>query len=216
MERFTAAADKGIVYQWGVWKNTLATMPDTTQFKKRTANNDKDNGKYAANQALLLRAAAMGCGATCLSANNANAPNKPPIRRDSQGTSVTGQCAPCANLFVNLKQATRPAAPIPPTPKPSALAGSIGGQAGQEIALPDLEGADAEVADYPDEDGSPRDGRPSDAPTTTTSYPIVIVYRAPGGGAGGSGGVGVVGAASSSWLHGGLFMLLAVAFGCCS
>jgi hypothetical protein len=98
MGKFEEAANKGIVYQWGVWKNTLATMPDTTQFKKRTANNGKDNGKYAANQALLIRAAGMGCRSTCLTADNANAPNKPPIKQDSQGTSVTGQCAPCANF----------------------------------------------------------------------------------------------------------------------
>merc|ERR1712046_33934 len=135
--KFEEAANKGIVYQWGVWKNTFATMPDTTQFKKRTANNGKDNGKYAANQALLIKAAGMGCRSTCLTADNANAPNKPPIKQDSQGTSVTGQCAPCAKFFQNLQQATRPAKPVPPTQPPPPVSGIVQTGSGQEIALPD-------------------------------------------------------------------------------
>jgi hypothetical protein len=300
MDKFEEAANQGIVYQLGVWKNTLATMPDATQFKKRTATNSKDNGKYAATQALYTKAKQLpgGCAQTCLNAEDkvwsqasgnpdcgqgtstivsdlgtgvtlgqckdscvgniactditwapgnyhcilfagcdnagsstgwrryvlqrealkSSAPIMPPIKQDSSGTSVTGACAGCALLFKNLKQNTRPAKPVPPTQPPPPVSGIVQTGTGQEIVLPDLEGADTEVPDYPDSDGSPREGRPSDAPTTTTSYPIVIVYRTPAGGSGlgiGGSAAGVVGAASSSWLHGSLLMLLAAVF-CCS
>merc|ERR1711937_1004949 len=70
---------------------------------------------------------------------------------------------------------------------------SVGGE------LPDI-GTQA-IEDYPDVDGSPREGRPTIITTTTTGVPIVIIYR--GGGRGGSSvvGGGVVGAAGSRCLN---------------
>jgi hypothetical protein len=290
--KFQAAANSGIVYQAGAFKTSLATMPDATQFKKRTATNGKDNGKYAATQAMYTKAKEFpgGCAQTCFIAQacivagyeysplnmagqgrtstvsaaacqtrcantlgcgffswwedggchiqatnavrksssyrvhsgpkvcpQASAPVMPAIKQDSSGTSVTGACAGCALLFKNLEQNTRPAKPVPPTQPPLPISGIIGtGAAGADIVLPDLGGADKDVPDYPDEDGSPREGRPSDPPTTTTTGIILIVYRGGNGanGASPSGVGGVVGAASSCWPHGSLLMLLAVLFTC--
>merc|ERR1712137_617712 len=97
---FLDAAPLGIVYQMGVTKTTLNTMPDSVQFKKRSANNQKDNGVYAYTQALYEKANGIGCAESCLEASTGNAP----LLKSSQKTSVTGQCAACANLFKSVSQ----------------------------------------------------------------------------------------------------------------
>merc|ERR1719454_2387164 len=96
MPAFQAVAnDYGIVYQPNHFKSILATAPDATQFKKRNANGQQDNGKYAGTQAIIKRAEAMGCQAACLQ----NGP-KAALYRDSQGTTITGaNCVQCAKFF---------------------------------------------------------------------------------------------------------------------
>jgi hypothetical protein len=181
-DEFAKAAPKGIIYQMGVTKEGLATKYDPVQFKKRTLSNNKDNGVFAGTQAIIKKAAAMNCAETCLKANNGNAP----LLKNSQATSVTGSCKPCEALFQSVT------APV----QLSAIAmelSSVGGE------LPDIR--TQAIEDYPDVDGSPREGRPTIITTTTTGVPIVIIYR--GGGSGGSSvvGGGVVGAAGSLCLN---------------
>jgi hypothetical protein len=147
---FLDAAPLGIVYQMGVTKTTLHTMPDSVQFKKRNANNQKDNGVYAYTQALYEKAKGIGCAESCLKASSGNAP----LLKSSQKTSVTGQCAACANLF---KSVSQPAQAVQ-TPISGII--SSGGALPATGATP--------IPAYNDADGSPRVGRPPDPTTTTT------------------------------------------------
>merc|ERR1712232_248913 len=50
-EEFRKAADLNITYQGPMLKTTLTTMEDATDFRKRDANGDPDNGLYAAREA---------------------------------------------------------------------------------------------------------------------------------------------------------------------
>merc|ERR1719401_1874027 len=147
---FLDAAPLGIVYQMGVTKTTLNTMPDSVQYKKRSANNQKDNGVYAYTQALYEKAKGIGCAESCLKASTGNAP----LLKSSQKTSVTGQCAACANLF---KSVSQPAQAVQ-TPISGII--SSGGALPSTGATP--------IPAYNDADGSPRVGRPPDPTTTTT------------------------------------------------
>jgi len=185
MQSFVAAEEYGILYQRPIFKNTLKTMPDATQFKKRTATGQKDNGKYAATVAKKAFAKSKDCPETCLECN-AGGTNKRPLIRDAQGTCVTGNCAKCEALFSNAL-----AQPPPPTAISSELA------SGAELPVIGVEA----IEDYPDEDGTPRVGRPTVITTTTTGVYILIKYQAPPG-SGGGGSVGVVGAARSRCIHG--------------
>jgi hypothetical protein len=197
MPAFKAAAmEYGIVYQPNHFKTNLASAPDVTQFKKRNANGQQDNGKYAGTQAIIKRAAEIGCPEACVQDGPEAA-----LYRDSQGTTITGaiagaNCAECAKLF-QLSQAPAPAAPAP-TPLSQLLA--AGGD------LPDI--GVQQIEDYPDEDGTERVGRP---PTPSTT--LRKTYEPPPGwtptGVGG-GGVGVVGAAMRPFLDAfllGMFVL---------
>jgi len=207
-----AAAEYGIVYQPNQVKTTLTTKRDTTQFKKRDAAGNTDGGYYAATAARTLLAneiavkAQGSCPATCLDAaapTTANG-NKKPILKNSDGTKVTAECAGCAQLFTN---AVPPAAVPPPTPISQDL---IADPVAELPPTPNVE----EVEDYPDEDGTPRVGRPP-APSTTT----LKAYYSPGAWSnvgGGGGGVGVVGGSTRPVWDAGLFgfMLLAVLLRC--
>merc|ERR1719326_2577525 len=51
VDEFNKAIDKNITYQGPMIKNTLATMADTTNFKKKDASGNNDNGLYAAREA---------------------------------------------------------------------------------------------------------------------------------------------------------------------
>merc|ERR1712070_873803 len=87
---------------------------------------------------------------SCLKASTGNAP----LLKSSQKTSVTGQCAACANLF---KSVSQPAQAVQ-TPISGII--SSGGALPATGATP--------IPAYNDADGSPRVGRPPDPTTTTT------------------------------------------------
>lgn len=158
---FSDATAYGIIYQPAMVKTTLVTMSDATQFKKRTANNGKDKGEYAAKVAKIAFAKGIGCAETCLKSQTGNNP----LMQGSQATSVTGQCAPCKKLFENLAQ---PATiPVSPLSADLASGGTLPPSGAQTIAP------------YPDIDGSDRVGRPTVITTTTVRYyappPIGVV-----------------------------------------
>merc|ERR1712048_282728 len=69
MPDFLAAEKYGILYQPAMKKDTVSTMPDATQFKKRTDTGKIDNGKYAATLAKYAAVKAYGCEAACLKCN---------------------------------------------------------------------------------------------------------------------------------------------------
>jgi len=189
-----AAAEYGILYQPNQRKDTLVTKADATQFKKRNANGNTDGGDYAATTARTILAndiavrAGGTCPANCLDCPAGNG-NKAPLLENSAGTCVTGQCAGCAQLFTNDLPDLSPAATPPPTPISADL---IADPVGDLPATPDVE----EVEDYPDEDGTPRVGRPP-APSTTTLMKFYSpgAWNNMGGGGGGGGSAGVVGGA---------------------
>jgi hypothetical protein len=203
-----AAKEEGILYQPNMFKSTFMTMRSATQFKKRNAAGQTDGGKYAGQTATVERIAGLtngGCTEQCLNAG-AGA-GKPPLLRDSAGTSITGQCAPCAQMFSN--------APLqaPPTPAPAPT--PIGSDliANPVADLPPTPDVDP-VQEYPDTDGTARVGRPP-TPSTTTQK----IWYSPGpwmSSGGGGGGVGVVGGSTrAGWdvlLLG--FMVLVVTMGC--
>merc|ERR1712054_242305 len=82
-------------------KSTLGTMPDATQFKKRTYNGETDNGKYAGTRAKVAQASTFfNCQEACLLCVPGDGDKKPLIR-DGAGTCVTGECSGCAALFSN-------------------------------------------------------------------------------------------------------------------
>jgi hypothetical protein len=191
MPSFLAAAEEyGILYQPNQKKDTLTTKQDATQFKKRNANGGTDGGKYAATTARTLLAAEIAakaqktCPESCLKCDAGNG-NKAPIIQNSDGTCVTGECEGCAQLFTN---ELPPTATPPPTPIGQDL---IADPVAELPPTPDVE----EVEDYPDEDGTPRVGRPP-SPSTTTRK----VYYSPGAwvNSGGAGGV-VGGAIRPAW-----------------
>jgi hypothetical protein len=185
MPAFLGAEEYGILYQPAMRKQTLTAMPDATQFKKRTDTGKIDNGKYAATAAKKAFALSKSCPENCLTCNKA-ADNKRPLIADAQATCVTGQCVGCAALFSNQLSAAK-------TPPPTAV--SIDLMTG--VALPSI--GVPPINDYPDTDGTPREGRPAD-PTTTTRK----VYYAPPP-------IGVVGGTMQpvlgAWLLGCIFLL---------
>jgi hypothetical protein len=200
-EFLKAAEDYGILYQPAMRKNTFTTMADATQFKKRNANGNNDNGKYAATQARLAFALTKQCPETCLKCP-AGGGNKASILNGNEytGTCVTdgstgGNCAGCASLFKNGEAGQS-------TPPPT------GGAVNLET-LPDIDVPP--VDDYPDADGSPRDGRPPDSTTTT-----VKVYYAPPGQPGGwmGGSVGSISASVRSYHAQVQVALLAILVAC--
>jgi len=176
-----AAEDFGILYQPAMRKTTFTAMPDATQFKKRDANGKIDNGKYAATVAKVAFAASKGCAENCLKCP-AGGDNKAPLLNGKEytGTCVTGSCANCASLFKNFEN-------VQATPPPTGVSVDLDN-------LPDIDVPSVE--DYPDADGSPREGRPADSTTTTRK-----VYYAPPGQAGGwmGGSTGVVSASVRSY-----------------
>jgi hypothetical protein len=203
-----AAEEYGIIYQPNQVKDTLTTKLDATQFKKRDATGNKDQGQYAATLAKTALAneiavkAQSTCPEACLDSaapTTANG-NKAPMLQTYSGTKVTAECAGCANLYTN---AVPPAAVPPPTPISNDLI------ADPVAELPDTPGIEP-VDDYPDEDGTPRVGRPP-SPSTTTRK----VYYSPGAWSQG-GGVGVVGGSSRPGWSAGLcgLMLLVVFLRC--
>lgn len=89
-------------------KNTVTTMPDATQFKKRTDKGKIDDGKYAATAAKYAAAVAYSCQAACLLCD-AGPGIKKPLIKDSDATCITGNCADCAALFSNAESAKKTA-----------------------------------------------------------------------------------------------------------
>lgn len=108
MPEFLAAEEYGILYQPAMKKNTTTTMPDATQFKKRTDTGKVDNGKYAATIAKYAAAKAHGCEAACLLCDKGPGTKKPLVT-DGDATCITGNCAECAALFSNVENAKKTA-----------------------------------------------------------------------------------------------------------
>jgi len=99
-----AAEKYGILYQPAMKKDTVSTMPDPTQFKKRTDTGKTDNGKYAATLAKYAAAKKYGCEASCLLCDAGPNTMEPLIKDDdAKATCVTENCASCAALFSNEK-----------------------------------------------------------------------------------------------------------------
>merc|ERR1719382_1593030 len=72
-------------------------MPDVTEFKKRDADGNPDDGTYAATHAKLSFAVSMGCPAFCLECRKGNMP----LIKGQAATCVTGNCSGCRQLFAN-------------------------------------------------------------------------------------------------------------------
>merc|ERR1712048_1159118 len=84
---FSDATAYGIIYQPAMVKTTLVTMSDATQFKKRTANNGKDKGEYAAKVAKIAFAKGIGCAETCLKSQTGEKPSCRALKQQvSQGS----------------------------------------------------------------------------------------------------------------------------------
>jgi hypothetical protein len=99
-----AAEKYGILYQPAMKKDTLSTMLDPTQFKKRTDTGKIDNGKYAATLAKYAAAKKYGCEAPCLLCDAGPNTAEPLIKDDgAKATCITENCANCAALFSNEK-----------------------------------------------------------------------------------------------------------------
>jgi hypothetical protein len=188
MTEFDKAKPYGITYQLGMLKNgqpnVLNTMEDTTQFKKRQANGNKDNGKYASTKAFEAFAATKNCARSCLYSQT----GERPLIQGAQKTSITGTCIGCAALFENHATAQ---VTIPVTPISNTIGNAATG------TLPPL--GEPTIPDYTDQDGSPRVGRPAD-PTTTTRK----IYYAPPP-------IGVVGGGIRPWMTGSVVAVIFLA-----
>jgi hypothetical protein len=188
MTEFDKAKPYGITYQLGMLKNgqpnVLNTMEDTTQFKKRQANGNKDNGKYASTKAFEAFAATKNCARTCLYSQT----GERPLIQGAQKTSIIGTCIGCAALFENHATAQ---VTIPVTPISNTIGNAATG------TLPPL--GEPTIPDYTDQDGSPRVGRPAD-PTTTTRK----IYYAPPP-------IGVVGGGIRPWMTGSVVAVIFLA-----
>merc|ERR1712113_1313136 len=99
MPDFLAAEEYGLLYQPAMKKRTVTTMPDATQFKKRTDTGKKDKGKYAATTAKYAAAKAFDCEDACLLCDSGPG-NKKPLIKDGDATCIMGNCAGCASLFM--------------------------------------------------------------------------------------------------------------------
>merc|ERR1712048_1386458 len=108
MPDFLAAEEYGLLYQPAMKKGTVTTMPDATQFKKRTDTGKIDDGKYAA-------AKAFNCQDACLLCSPIPGSKKPLIK-DGDATCITGNCAGCAALFSNAESAKKTAAILSQAP----------------------------------------------------------------------------------------------------
>merc|ERR1712217_465444 len=108
MPEFLAAEEYVILYQPAMKKNTTTTMPDATQFKKRTDTGKVDNGKYAATIAKYAAAKVFNCQDACLLRDPIPGSKKPLIK-DGDATCITGNCAGCAALFSNAESAKKTA-----------------------------------------------------------------------------------------------------------
>merc|ERR1712014_76006 len=108
MPDFLAAEEYGLLYQPAMKKGTATTMPDATQFKKRTDTGKIDNGKYAATTAKYAAAKAFNCQDACLLCDPIPGSKKPLIK-DGDATCITGNCAGCAALFSNAESAKKTA-----------------------------------------------------------------------------------------------------------
>lgn len=155
---FFVSQQIGILYQEAMLKDTVKVKPDAAQFKKRDANGKTDKGVYAATTAKTEFAQSQGCPKQCLYCQTAGFK---PVISGSRATCITGECTGCLALFNNFHKAT--------PPKVTSLASSI-----VKNGLPGGMGGDA-VRGYPDVDGSPRVGRPTqrpgDAPFPTVTPP---------------------------------------------
>merc|ERR1711953_1424585 len=115
MPDFLAAEEYGLLYQPAMKKRTVTTMPDATQFKKRTDTGKLDNGKYAATTAKYAAAKAFNCQDACLLCDPIPGSKKPLIK-DGDATCITGNCAGCAALFSNAESAKKTATILSQTP----------------------------------------------------------------------------------------------------
>merc|ERR1712151_1185968 len=116
MPDFLAAEEYGILYQPAMKKSTLTTMPDATQFKKRTDTGKIDDGKYAATMAKYAAAKAFNCQDACLLCDPVIGSKKPLIK-DSDATCITGNCAGCEAFFSNAESAKMTASIVSQTPR---------------------------------------------------------------------------------------------------
>jgi len=112
MPYFMDAARKGLTYQPAMEKTTMATMEDSRDFKKRKANNQKDNGEYAASQAKYKQM--PGCPEACFKCDAVESALTHSLLKGSKGTCVHHcnantcsetpggtDCTMCQNYFTN-------------------------------------------------------------------------------------------------------------------
>mmetsp|Transcript_114993 Transcript_114993/g.199427 ORF Transcript_114993/g.199427 Transcript_114993/m.199427 type:complete len:726 (-) Transcript_114993:87-2264(-) len=141
---FFVSAPYGIMYQEAMQKTTLTTMADTTAFQKnRGGRYNIDYGQYASTAAKNAFAEKHGCPKDCLKCTQ----GEKPLIKGSAATCATGKCSGCAVLFSNYHTAVPP--PV------SKLAVDMASSGVPEIAKDD------QVPQYPDNDGTPRFGRPA-------------------------------------------------------
>jgi len=88
-----AAQNYGLTYQPAKLKTTLTTLADEKQFRKRDANNNADQGQYAATRAKIAHLTSLNCPQQCLSCDSVRSSLlKYPLMRSSTGT-CTGVCS---------------------------------------------------------------------------------------------------------------------------
>merc|ERR1719145_348282 len=115
MPDFLAAEEYGLLYQPAMKKRTVTTMPDATQFKKRTDTGKTDDGKYAATAAKYAAAKAFNCQDACLLCDPIPG-SKRALIKDGDATCITENCAGCAALFSNAESAKKTAAILSQVP----------------------------------------------------------------------------------------------------
>mmetsp|Transcript_86276 Transcript_86276/g.157896 ORF Transcript_86276/g.157896 Transcript_86276/m.157896 type:complete len:270 (+) Transcript_86276:2-811(+) len=158
MPFFFVSQRYGIVYQEAALKDCVTlegrfhyyhcdNKKDVALFKKRAANGTVDKGVYASTTAKLEFAALNGCPKQCIvSCNDAGAFQ--PIMTGSRSTCISGECSSCTKLFGDYH--------VKSAPKVTSLA--------KDVVKSGLPAGQGGVRGYPDTDGSPRIGRPTQQP----------------------------------------------------
>lgn len=138
----------GIIYLPAALKTTLTRKPDPANYIKRNAQGDKDGGVYASTLAKKAFAKDYNCPEECLYCDS----GLKPLLKGAKATCVTGKCSGCTKLFAEYQTVAAP--PV------SALALQIA-KSGLLKGFGRPADGGSQIVDYPDTDGSPRVGRPS-------------------------------------------------------
>lgn len=154
---FAVSHPLGIIYQPAKIKNTMSTLSSPNGHKKRNPEySATDNGQYASLHALKEAASENSCPWDCIEVRGG--PRKglgSPLfqgggknKERTVGTKLDGKCTPCRVFFDNFPRKVG----IQPTLTTLS----------KSIIKDGLPAGFSGVANYPDEDGSPRIGRPFD------------------------------------------------------